>query len=190
MKSKRKFFVIALAFMMVFSILPTQSFASDKDLTLNLCLLEDNFVAENQSLSIFSEEKYNGSITLGASSRFGEKGVTQIESVYLVTISDGEKLSIITQSKNYNEEDDEFEIDNFIGAAYNTPLNNNKSKNLPHYDGVYDEDEPLEINRANFSDYIVSVEELGAAGINFADNLNLDTNAEYYFFAIVILILR
>ena len=53
---KKRIFAIVLAFMMVFSILPTQSFASDKDLTLYLCLLEDNFVAENQSLSIFRKK--------------------------------------------------------------------------------------------------------------------------------------
>ena len=175
---KRKFFAIVLVFMLVFTMLPAQSYASENIPTLFICRSEADFITDNKTLSI---EKYNGTITLGATSQFGNK---QIESVYLVTIQASAKLSIHTQSI-WDDEAEEFKVDNQITSIFNTPLNNANSRNLPYDDdgGDYAE-EPEEINAANFSNYITSVSELESAGINFASNPNLDTTSEYYFFAI------
>ncbi len=176
MKLKRKFFVIALAFMMVFSMLPMQGFASDSVPTLFICRSETDFIKDNSNLSI---DKYNGSITLGATSQFGNK---QIESVYLVTIQASAKLSIHTKSI-WDEEIGDFKVDNNITSTFNTPLNTANSINLPNDDGETI-DPPKEINAANFSNYIVTVSELEAAGISFESNSTLDRTSEYYFFAI------
>ena len=176
MKLKRKFFVIALAFMMVFSMLPMQGFASDSVPTLFICRSETDFIKDNSNLSI---DKYNGSITLGATSQFGNK---QIESVYLVTIQASAKLSIHTKSI-WDEEIGDFKVDNNITSTFNTPLNTANSISLPNDDGETI-DPPKEINAANFSNYIVTVSELEAAGISFESNSTLDRTSEYYFFAI------
>ena len=162
MKLKRKFFVIALAFMMVFSMLPMQGFASDSVPTLFICRSETDFIKDNSNLSI---DKYNGSITLGATSQFGNK---QIESVYLVTIQASAKLSIHTKSI-WDEEIGDFKVDNNITSTFNTPLNTANSISLPNDDGETI-DPPKEINAANFSNYIVTVSELEAAGISFESN--------------------
>ena len=173
---KRKFFAITLVFMLLFTVLPAQSFASENIPTLFICRSETDFINDNSNLSI---DKYNGTITLGATSQFGNK---QIESVYLVTIQASAKLSIHTKSI-WDEEIDDFKVDNNITSTFNTPLNTANSISLPNDDGETI-DPPKEINAANFSNYIVTVSELEAAGISFESNSTLDRTSEYYFFAI------
>ena len=172
---KRKFFAIVLVFMMVFSMLPAQSFASENIPTLFICRSETDFIKDKQELSI---GKYNGTITLGATSKFGNK---VIESVYLITIPDGEELSILTKSDN---SDSNNPINNKITDAYNSTLNGPQSVRFPHYDGVNDFDEPLALNTEKFSVYIVNVDDLKTAGVDFDNNSNLDVTSKYYFFAI------
>ena len=165
--------MIALAFMMVFSMLPMQGFASDSVPTLYLCRSEDAFLQSNKNLSTDTNV---GPINLGNDSLFvqntGKK--IKIDRVYLVTIPAGETLSILTKGETDNP--------TMIPQTYNSPLNNSESDLLPYSDGSEEyNDPPKEINTSNFTTYKVDVELLETAGVIKG---SLDSASEYYFFAI------
>ena len=170
---KRKFLTIVLAFMMVFSMLPMQGFASDSVPTLYLCRSEEAFLQSNKNLSTDTNV---GPINLGNDSLFAKNTGKEIKinRVYLVTIPAGETLSILTKG----------ETDNYTGIlpTYNSPLNNSESETLPYFDGSEENSEPpKEINTSNFTTYKVDVESLETAGVTKG---SLDSASEYYFFAI------
>ncbi len=165
--------------MMVFSMLPVQSFANENNSVLHVFRTEQEFEKDANNEKLI--QKYNGTITLGNDSKLGKKGITQITSVYLVTVPDKGSISILTK---YDTAPTSGKNKNNITAVYNSPLNKADSIPFPYNDGGDNRDSSLEVNKTNFSAYQVTVEELKVAGIDVAANSDLDVSSDYYFFAI------